>query len=109
MTESAKKRLTTAKYVNVPLPWGFRVLAIAGRGAPIVLHALREQKLHGGRGDVKITAALIKQWGISRGTRRNTLNRLEAAGEATVRYRGSKFQGCPLLTMHVPKQRGGDQ
>jgi hypothetical protein len=108
MTECEKKRLTNAKYVNVPLPWGFRVFAIAGRGGPIVLHAVREQKLHGGRGDVKITAALIKQWGISRGTRNNTLKRLVAAGLATVRYRGSKFQGCPLLTMHVPKQQGGD-
>jgi len=98
----------TKKYANVPLPWGYRVFAIAGRGAPIVLHALHIQKIEG-RDDVKITAKLLKQWGISRGTRNNTLNRLEAAGLATVRHRGKKFQGCPLLTMHVPKQRGGDR
>ena len=96
------------KFAYVPLPWGYRVFAIAGRGAPIVLHALREQKISG-RGDVAITAALLKQWGVSHGTRNNTIKRLTAAGEATVRYRGKKFRGCPLLTMHIPETGGGDQ
>jgi hypothetical protein len=95
----------TQKFAHVPLPWGYRVFAIAGRGAPIILHAIHEQKTRGRR-DVAITAALLKQWGVSRGTRTNTLKRLTAAGEATVRYRGKKFRGCPLLTMHIPKTRG---
>jgi hypothetical protein len=95
------------QYAYVPLPWGYRVFALAGRGAPIVLYALQQQKITG-RGDVAITAKLLKQCGVSRGTRNNTLKRLTAAGEATVRYRGKKFRGCPLLTMHTPKTIGGD-
>jgi hypothetical protein len=92
------------RFAHVPLPWGYRVFAIAGRGARIVLYALQQQKITG-RGDVKITAKLLKEWGLSRGCRGNTLDRLEAAGLATVRHRGKKHQGCPLLTIHTPGNR----
>jgi hypothetical protein len=98
------------KFAHVPLPWGYRVFAVAGRGAPIVLYALQQQKITG-RGDVKITAKLLKEWGLNRKTRGHTVNDLEAAGFATVRRRGKKFQGCPLLTMHPPepkKEKGNE-
>jgi hypothetical protein len=91
------------KYAYVPLPWGYRAFAIAGRGAPIVLHALHEQKVTG-RGDVPITAAFLKRYGIDRKTRSRTIDTLVTAGMATARRRGKKFKGCPLLTMHPPKR-----
>jgi hypothetical protein len=100
--KAPKKQPKKQRYAYVPLPWGYRVFAIAGRGAPIVLYVLHEQRING-HGDVKITAALLKQWGISRGTRSNTLDRLEAAGLATITRRGKKFQGCPAVTLlNVP-------
>jgi hypothetical protein len=92
------------KYAYVPLPWGYRVFAIAGRGAPIVLHVLREQKING-HGDVKITAKLLKEWGISRKIRNHTLVNMEAAGLMRVTRRGKKFRGCPSVTMlNVPER-----
>jgi len=94
------------RFAHVPLPWGFRVFAVAGKGAPIVLYALHMQRMTG-RGDVAITAAVLKDkcGGIDRKTRNRTLNALEAAGFATVRRRGKQFQGCPLLTLHPPERK----
>src|SRR6516225_1297706 len=74
------------RFAHVPLPWGFRVFAVAGRGAPIVLYALQQQKITG-RGDVKITVRLLKERGLNRKTRSHTLSDLETAGFATVRRR----------------------
>jgi hypothetical protein len=93
------------RFAHVPLPWGYRVFAVAGKGAPIVLYALHMQRMTG-QGDVGITAAVLKEkcGGIDRKTRNRTLKALEAAGFATVRRRGKKFQGCALLTMHLPEQ-----
>jgi hypothetical protein len=90
------------KFVVVPLDndWGYRAMATAGRGAAIVLHALYVQKT-AGRGDVPITAALLRRHGISRKLRWSTIKRLVRAGLATVRYRG-KFRGCPLVTLLPP-------
>ena len=100
------------RFAHVPLPWGYRVFAVAGKGAPIVLYALHMQKMTG-HGEVAITAAVLKEkcGGIDRKTRNRTLNDLGAAGFATVRRRGKKFQGCPLLTMHPPepKKEKGDE
>jgi hypothetical protein len=90
------------KFVVIPLydDWGYRAMTTAGRGAAIVLHALYVQKTTG-QGDVPITAALLRRHGLTRKMRWITINRLVAAGLATVRYRG-KFCGCPLLTLLVP-------
>src|SRR5262249_657201 len=94
------------RFAHVPLPWGYRVFAIARRGAPIVLYALHMQRMTG-HGEVAITAAVLKEkcGGIDRKTRNRTLNALEAAGFATIRRRGKKFQGCALLTMHTPEPK----
>jgi len=92
------------RFAHVPLPWGYRVFIVAGKGAPIVLYALQQQKMTG-CGEVKITDRLLREWGLTRALRGRTLNRLEAAGLASVRHRGKKFQGCPLLTLHMPEQR----
>ena len=103
----APKRRQASKslrFAHVPLPWGYRVFAIAGKGSPIVLYALQQQKMTG-HGDTKITDRLVRQWGLNRGIRGRTLNRLTAAGLASVRHRGKKFQGCPLLTLHMPEPR----
>ncbi len=99
-----KKRAANKKkkYAYVPLPWGYRALTVAGRGAAIVAHALHIQKTEG-HGDVEITAKLLKELGIDRKTRSRTIERLVQAGLATSRRRGKKFRGCPLLTMLVPK------
>jgi hypothetical protein len=90
------------KFAIIPLDndWGYRAMSVAGRGAAIVLHALYIQKTTG-RGDVPITAALLRRLRITRKLRWMTIKRLEAAGMATVRYRG-KFRGCPLLTLLAP-------
>jgi hypothetical protein len=90
------------KFAYVPLDgdWGYRVMTLAGSGAAIVVHALFVQRITG-KGDVPITAELLRQWGIFRMTRSRTLQRLSRAGVATVRYRG-RGRGCPLLTLHVP-------
>jgi hypothetical protein len=101
-----RKRRRKGKYVHVPLPWGYRAFAIAGRGAPIVLRALHEQGING-RGDVKITAAFLKRYGIDRKTRSRVIEDLVAAGMATVRRRGKKSLGCPLLTMLPPRTTKG--
>ena len=93
------------RFAHVPLPWGYRVFAIAGRGAPIVLYALHMQRMTG-CGEVAITAAVLEKCGgIDRKTRNRTLLALEACGLATVRRRGKKFQGCALLTMHTPEPK----
>ena len=92
------------RFAHVPLPWGYRVFAVAGKGAPIVLYALHMQRMTG-HGEVAITAAVLKEkcGGIDRKTRNRTLAALEAARFATVRRRGKKFQGCPLLTLQKRK------
>jgi hypothetical protein len=99
-----KRQAKSLRFAHVPLPWGYRVFAVTGRGAPIVLYTLQQQRMTG-RGDVKITAKLLEEWGLSRKIRQQTLSALEAAGFATVRRRGKKFQGCPLLTIHTPEPR----
>jgi hypothetical protein len=90
------------KFVIVPLTndWGYRAMTTAGRGAAIVLHALYVQKTTG-RGDVPITAALLRRLGITRKLRWLTIERLVKAKLATCRYRG-KFCGAPLLTLLLP-------
>jgi hypothetical protein len=90
------------KFAIIPLDkdWGYRAMTAAGRGAAIVLHALFIQKTTE-RGDVPITAALLRRLGITRKLRGSTINRLVGAGLATVRYRG-RFRGCPLLTLLSP-------
>jgi hypothetical protein len=105
---ATKKQADGKKFAYVPLPWGYRALTVAGRGAAIVAHALYIQRTKG-RGDVPITAAVLKQCGVSRKTRSQTLSNLEAAGMATVRRRGKKSQGCPLLTMLMPEQDGAEK
>jgi hypothetical protein len=92
------------KFAYVPLDgnWGYRVIVLAGSGAAIVVHALFVQRTTG-KGDVPITAELLRCWGIHRSTRCRTLQRLERAGVATVRYRGQR-RGCPLLTLHMPPE-----
>ena len=89
------------KFVVVPLDndWGYRAITTAGRGAAIVLYALFVQTTTG-RGDVPITAALLRRLGITRKLRWATINRLVRAGLATVRHRG-RYCGCPLLTLLV--------
>jgi hypothetical protein len=91
------------KFAVVPLAgdWGYRAMTVAGRGAAIVVHALYVQKSTG-RGDVPITPAVLQRCGITPKRRWVTINRLVKAGLATVRYRGSKFRGSPLLTMLTP-------
>jgi predicted transcriptional regulator len=102
--QTAQKRQTKGKnFAYVPLPWGYKAMRIAGRGAAIVLHALRMQETTK-RGDVPITAKFLKQCGLNRKTRGHTIDQLVGAGLATARRRGKKSQGCPLLTLIYPKQ-----
>jgi hypothetical protein len=91
------------KFAVVPLmdDWGYRAMTVAGRGAAIVVHALYVQKSTG-RGDVPITPTVLQRCGITPKQRWLTIGRLVKAGLATVRYRGSKFRGSPLLTLLVP-------
>jgi hypothetical protein len=104
--EKAKKpgRVKGRKFAYVPLDgdWGYRVMVLAKTGAVIVLHALFVQRTTG-KGDVPITAVLLRRWGIHRKTRSRTLQRLARAGVATIRYRG-RGRGCPLLTLHMPAE-----
>jgi hypothetical protein len=98
-----KTKKPRKNFAHVPLQegWGYRVLTVAGSGAGIVAHALKVQRTTG-KGDVPITAELLRKCGIYRCTRGRTLRRLVKAGMATVRYRG-KGRGCPLLTLHLPE------
>jgi hypothetical protein len=98
------RKAKARKFAYVPLDegWGYRVIVLAGSGAAIVVHALFVQRTTG-KGDVPITAELLRCWGIHRSTRCRTLRRLERAGVATVRYRGQR-RGCPLLTLHTPPE-----
>jgi hypothetical protein len=97
------KAIKRKKFAVVPLTndWGYRAMTVAGRGAAIVVHALYVQKSTG-RGDVPITPAVLQRCGISQKRRWITINQLVKAGLATVRYRGSKFRGSPLLTILTP-------
>jgi hypothetical protein len=97
-TRQPAKRKT---FAIVPLgdDWGYRAFKIAGSGSGIVLYALHVHRMTG-KGDVAITATVLKRCGLSRKARLNTINRLVKAGLATVRYRGSKHRGCPLLTLN---------
>jgi hypothetical protein len=101
-TSSPPEKAPVKEFAYVPLPWGYRALAIAGRGVAIVLYALRMQESGLKRKDVPITDSLLKKWGLNHKIRGRTLSRLEAAGLATVRRRG-KYRGCPLLTLHYPR------
>jgi hypothetical protein len=88
----------------VPLDddWGYRAVTVAKEGAAIVLYVLREQRTGEYRGDgIPITLAMLRRFGITRKIRTSTINRLVAAGFATVRRRG-KYRGCPLLTLNIP-------
>jgi hypothetical protein len=104
--EKAKKprRAKGRMFAFIPLDgdWGYQVMTLAGSGAAIVVHALFVQRTTG-RGDVPITAELLRRWGVHRMTRSRTLRRLAHAGVANVRYRG-RGRGCPLLTLHVPPE-----
>jgi hypothetical protein len=101
-TKSSKAKGRKFAYVPLDGGWGYRVMVLAGSGAAIVVHALFIQRTTG-KGDVPITAELLRRWGIYRSTRGRTLRQLERAGVATVRYRG-RGRGCPLLTLHVPPE-----
>jgi hypothetical protein len=101
--EVATARQPEAKrksFALVPLDdgWGYKAVLVAGKGAGIVLYALSIQHMTG-KGDVPITASVLQRCGVTRKTRLNTISRLVKAGLATVRYRGSKHRGCPLLTL----------
>jgi hypothetical protein len=101
--DEAKPKSKRKKFARVPLEndwWGCRAATVAERGAAIVLYAVYMQRTTG-RGDVPITAALLRRWGVARKTRTRTINRLVVAGFATVKHRG-KFRGCPLLTLNLP-------
>jgi hypothetical protein len=104
--DDAKPKSKQKKFARVPLDddWGCRAATVAERGAAIVLYAVYMQRTTG-RGDVPITAALLRRWGINQKIRTRTINRLVAAGFATVKRRG-KFRGCPLLTMNLPVGEG---
>jgi hypothetical protein len=97
-----KKRERRRKFAVVPLEgdWGYRAATTAGHGAAIVLYALYKQRT--GVSEVPITAAVLKQCGISRKMRALTIKRLVETGFATTRHRGNKFCGCPLLTLLLP-------
>jgi hypothetical protein len=104
--EKTKKPVKPAtksrRFAFVPLDgnWGYQVMALAGAGGGIILHALYIQRTTG-KGDVPITAEVLRRCGISRPARARTLQRLVTAGFASVRYRGQR-RGCPLLTLHLP-------
>jgi hypothetical protein len=103
---ATRKSTRRGKFVIVPLDedWGYRVVTAAGRGAGIVLHTLYVQRMTG-KGDVAVTATVLQRCGIDRKLRTRTIERLVKAGYATVRYRGNKYQGCPLLTLHPNMKR----
>ena len=88
-------------FAIVPLDddWGYQAARAAGRGFGIVLYTLSVQRMTG-RGDVPITANVLRRCGLDRRTRQATIYRLVEAGLATVEHRGNKHQGCPLLTLH---------
>jgi hypothetical protein len=103
------RRKASSKRKNfaiVPLndDWGYRAVTAAKEGAAIVLYVLREQRAREYRSDgIPITAAMLRRFGISLRVRNATIDRLVAAGFATVRRRG-KHRGCPLLTLNVPAE-----
>ena len=102
-TKKPVKRATKSRrFAFVPLDgnWGYQVMTLAGAGGGIILHALYIQRTTG-KGDVPITAEVLRRCGISRPARARTLQRLVKAGFASVRYRGQN-RGCPLLTLHLP-------
>ena len=103
-TAAPAKRKKSKLFVIVPLDddWGYRAATAAGRGAAIVLYALYKRRT-GTPTDVPITAAVLKRCGVSRKRRAQTIKKLVELGFATVRYRGSKFCGCPLLTLLPPQ------
>jgi hypothetical protein len=104
--EKTKKPVKPAtksqRFAFVPLAgnWGYRAMKLAGAGGGIILHALYIQRTTG-KGDVPITAEVLRRCGISRPARARALHRLVKAGFASVRYRGQR-RGCPLLTLHLP-------
>jgi len=87
-------------FVSLDGNWGYRAMTVAGAGGGILLHALYIQRTTG-KGDVPITAEVLRRCGISRPARTRTLQRLVKAGLASVHYRGRR-RGCPLLTLHLP-------
>jgi hypothetical protein len=97
-----KQKGTKAKYAHVPLPWGYQVVTVAGRGAAIALYAIHMQKMKG-RKEVAITAAVLKECGVDHRVRSRTIGRLVKAGLATTSRNGKKHQGCPRLTMLLPE------
>jgi hypothetical protein len=103
---AAPRRARHKAFAIVPLEndWGYRAATAAGRGAAIVLYALYRHRT--GATEVPITAAVLKQCGITPKRRAITIKRLVESGFATARYRGNKFRGCPLLTLLLPM--GGD-
>lgn len=104
LQKKAKAPAPRAKnFVIVPLDddWGYQAVTAAGRGAALVLYALYKQRT-GTPTNVPITAAVLKRYGVSRKVRAQTIKKLVELGFATVRYRGNKFRGCPLLTLLLP-------
>ena len=97
-----KSATKSRRFAFVPLDgnWGYRAMKLAGAGGGIVLHALYIQRTTG-KGNVPITAEVLRRCGISRPARTRTLQRLVKAGLASVLYRGQR-RGCPLLTLHLP-------
>jgi hypothetical protein len=98
-------KLTRRKaFAIIPLEndWGYQALTIAERGAAIVAHVLYIQRTTG-RGDVPITASVLRRCGLDRRTRTLTIDRLVEAGIGTVKRRG-KSRGCPLLTLIMPEE-----
>jgi hypothetical protein len=87
-------------FAIVPLDddWGYQAVKVAGSGFGIVLYTLSVQRMTG-KGEVPITATIMRRCGVTRKIRWGAINRLVKAGLATVKYRGSKHQGCPLLTL----------
>jgi hypothetical protein len=97
-----KRRERHKNFAIVPLDdnWGYQAATAAGNGAAIILYALYRQRT--GTLEVPITAAVLKQCGLSRKMRTRTIEKLVKLGFATARYRGNKFCGCPLLTLLLP-------
>ena len=97
----AKPATKSRRFALVPLDgnWGYRAMKLAGAGGGIVLHALYIQRTTG-KGDVPITAEVLRRCKISRPARARAIRRLVEGGFASVRYRGQR-RGCPLLTLHL--------
>ena len=87
--KARQRRSKSKSFAIVPLDndWGYQAVTVAGYGAAIVLYALFKQRA-GMETEIPITAAVLRQCGVTRRMRTLTINRLVQSGLARVRYRG---------------------